>query len=118
MLWLSSEEVSDVPLSKRILKIMDKGYPLNLEEEDVDIEILRLYRLDLLQGLITVPVEQVFSDTSRLTPIRVVVDIMDFFPSDLIAVKYRTGDMEGLMVVPTGNVDRLQVVHLNNAAIY
>ncbi|MHA1167479.1 MAG: hypothetical protein ACTSRU_06635, partial [Candidatus Hodarchaeales archaeon] len=118
VLWLPSEEISDVPLFERILKIMDKGYPLNLEEENVDIEILRLYRLDLLQGLLTVPVEQVFSDTSRLTPIRVVVDLMDFFPSDLIAVKYRAGDLEGLMVVPTGNVDRLQVIHLNNTAVY
>ncbi|MFW9997261.1 MAG: hypothetical protein ACFFD4_34780 [Candidatus Odinarchaeota archaeon] len=115
--WLPKADLdSDSTIDEQILTIIKEGYRLNIEEK-VEFEVLAIHRLDLLSGLQRVPVEQVIgSDIARLTPLSIILSIFDYFPSDLIALSYRPAGLEleedGLMVVPTGNIDRLQVVYL------
>lgn len=112
VLWLPLEDMpKDVSIDEQILAVMERGYPLNIEE-NVDIEVVEMFRVDLLRGVSNIPVEKVIGDLPRLTPTSVILNLHDFFPDELIIVFYKIKDTDGLMVVPTGEIERLHVVHL------
>ncbi len=112
VLWIPLEDLSkNLTIDEQILTVMERGYPLNVEE-NIEIEIIDMYRVDLVRGVSKISVEKVIGDLPRLTPTSVIMNLHDFFPDELLIVFYKTKDMDGLMVVPTGEIERLNVIHL------
>ncbi len=110
--WIPIDELpSGSEVSDQVLAVMERGFPLNIEE-NIEIEITEIYRIDLVRGVSKISVEEIIGDLPRVTPTSVIINLHDFFPEDLLAVFYRTKDIEGLMIVPTGEIQRLHIIHL------